>query len=265
MRIITLTTDFGWSSPYPAQMKAVILRLAPPGIEVVDVTHGVPPQDVTSGSYVMAVACPWFPKGTVHVGVVDPGVGTERRALLLETARGDVLIGPDNGLLLPLAEELGGIERAYRIREDEVSDWEVSATFHGRDVFAPAAVRAAVGEDPEEFCDPLSPGELEGPPIPEPEVREDAIRAHVWYVDDFGNVITNLEWERADPPEELLVRTETGEHRARRVKTYGEAEPGDLVVLRSSSGHLELAVVEGSAAKRLDLNPGDPVELLPTE
>ncbi len=263
MRIITLTTDFGWSSPYPAQMKAVIFRLSPPGVEVVDVTHGVPPQDIVSGSYVMAVACPWFPEGTVHVGVVDPGVGTERRPLLLETARGDVLIGPDNGLLLPPAEELGGIERAYRILEDEVSEWEVSATFHGRDVFAPAAVRAAVGEDPEEFCEPLEPEELEEPPIPEPEVEKDRIRAHVWYVDDFGNLITNLEWERVDLPDEVTVRTPSGERRARRVRTYGEAEPGDLVVLSSSSGHLEIAVVEGNASEELGLKPGDPIELLP--
>ncbi|WP_456482855.1 SAM hydrolase/SAM-dependent halogenase family protein [Methanopyrus kandleri] len=262
MRLITLTTDFGSGSPYPAQVKAVILRIAAPGVEVVDVTHEVPAQDVVAGSYVMSVACPWFPPGSVHVGVVDPGVGTERRAVLLETERGDLLVGPDNGLLIPLAEELGGIVRAFRILEDEVSDWEVSATFHGRDVFAPAAARVASGENPEGFCEPLDTGELVEPPIAEPEVGDGHVSAQVWFVDDFGNVIMNVRYDDVDLPETVTVRVSGESFEARHVRTYGEADPGDLIVLRSSSGHLEVAVVEGSAAELLGVSTADRLDIL---
>ncbi len=261
MKIVTLTTDFGWGSPYPSQMKAVLLRMAP-GVEVVDVTHGVPAGDVVAGSYVMAVSCPWFPEDSVHVGVVDPGVGTERAALLLETERGDVLIGPDNGLLLPAVEELGGLKRAWRIIEGEVSDWEVSNTFHGRDMFAPAAARCVRGEDPSGFCERIDAEELEAPPLPEPEVRDDGCRCGVWFVDDFGNVITNVGFDDVELPEEIFVVTPEGEELvARRVGTYGEAEPGELVVLCSSSGHLEVAVSMGSAVEKLGVKPGDVLEL----
>ncbi len=261
MSVVTLTTDFGWNSPYPPQMKAVLLRLAP-GADVVDVTHGVPAGDVISGSYVMAVACPWFPRGSVHVGVVDPGVGTDRAALLLETERGDALVGPDNGLLLPAAEGLGGVKRAWRIIEDEVCDWEVSATFHGRDVFSPAAARYVSGEDPTEFCEELNPDDLVEPPLPEPEVREGRCECGVWFVDDFGNVITNVSFDELRIPDEVIVVTPDGvERRARRVSTYGEAERGDLVVLKSSSGHLEIAVSGGNAAETLGVGPGDRVRI----
>ncbi len=240
----------------------MILRIAAPSVEIVDVTHEVPAQDVVAGSYVMSVSCPWFPPGSVHVGVVDPGVGTERRAVLLETERGDFLVGPDNGLLIPLAEELGGIAQVFRILEDEVSDWEVSATFHGRDVFAPAAARVASGESPEKFCEPLDPEELVEPPIAEPEVDDGHVRARVWFVDDFGNIITNVRYEEVDLPETVTVRVSGESFDARHVHTYGEADSGDLIVLRSSSGHLEIAVVEGSAAELLGVSTADRLEIL---
>ena len=145
MTLITLTTDFGTSDPWVGIMKGVIASRAP-GIAVIDVTHGIPPQDVLAGALVLRHAVPYFPRDAVHVAVVDPGVGTARRALAVEAGE-SILVGPDNGLLPRAADALGGISRAVVLDKAGWFAGTVSATFHGRDVFAPVAARLALGAD----------------------------------------------------------------------------------------------------------------------
>jgi S-adenosylmethionine hydrolase len=257
--VLTLTTDFG-ATEYVAQMKGAILSVHPEA-RIVDVSHEVQPQNVLEGAYVMAATVPYFPKGTVHVGVVDPGVGTVRRGLAIQCRRG-WLVGPDNGLLWPAAEALG-LEQVRALEDRRFFRKTVSATFHGRDVFAPVAAHLAV-DGPDAF------GALGS-------VVDDAIRLRlgegaawegslvrgvVLHVDRFGNVVTNVPAdmvERWGVGSEAAVEIAQKPHRMRRVSTYGDGGPDEPVLLISSSGFLEVAMNEENAARRLGVRPGLPV------
>jgi len=261
MPLVTLLTDFGDDSPYPAEVRAVLCAPtfgAP--IRVVDITHRVPRHDVRRGAYLLRTACTAFPEGTVHVAVVDPGVGTERRPLAIR-AGGMVFVGPDNGLLLPAARAVGSPE-IRQILHPDLRRLEVSSTFHGRDLFAPAARWLALGfpfeavgprvEDPVEL--PLGPASR----------SENLLQGEVLAADPFGNLATNLPgtW-LADLPGRLEVVVAGRRYLAKRVRTYGEGERGELLVLVGSDGFVEVAVREGSALERLGAQPGDPVALAP--
>jgi S-adenosylmethionine hydrolase len=262
VRIVTLLSDFGTSSPYPAQVRAALLTRCRAAL--VDITHEVPPHDVRTGAVLLAEAAPQFPAGTVHLAVVDPGVGTDRAPLAI-AAGGHFLVGPDNGLLVPAARSLGPV-RAVAIEAARVTRVPVPATFHGRDLFAPAAALLVTGWPLDALGSAArSPVDLE---IRPPARDRGALRGEVLYVDPFGNVITNIPgwWLDALPDS---VRLKLGPGRAaariRRVRTYGEGRRGDMLALVGSAGGVEIAVREGRAADRLRLRAGAAVELEPAQ
>src|SRR5512146_2555812 len=243
--IITLTTDFGTADGYVGEMKGVLLSLSP-NAEVVDITHDIPPQDVDRGRLTMARVWRRFPHGTTHLVVIDPGVGSNRAALALQSD-GRFLVGPDNGVLSPALLVAGA--RAVELPLPPRS----SATFHGRDVFAPAAAALARGES----VDAL--GRLAANPIvrrtPEPTRRLDgAIEGEIIVLDRFGNAVTNLIGLRGGTIE-LGTRCITVRH------TYSEVAPGEPVAVTGSTGFIEIAVRDGDAASALGISRGDKVVL----
>ena len=244
--LVTLLSDFGTQDGYVGAMKGVLFR-EHPAVRVVDLSHEVPAQDVVAGAFALAQAAPWFPPGTIHVAVVDPTVGTGRRALVIE-AGGSIFIGPDNGLLT-LAARLDGAGTATWAIDRVPESWSVHPTFHGRDLFARVAARLAAGAEVREFARcPVDPVRLA---VPRPERRGDHWHGVVVHVDRFGNLITNLP---ADTVGEGLVEVEGVS--APRVSTYGQVERGQLLACPSSSGHLEIAIRDGSAAATLHARRG---------
>ena len=261
MSVITLTTDFGHDSPYVAALKGVILSINPTAT-VVDLTHSVPPQDVLAGAVVLADTCGWFPPGTIHLGVVDPGVGTARKIVCL--SGGDHLfVGPDNGLLA-LAAAAGPPTVAHEVTNSRFRLPEISRTFHGRDIMAPAAAYLSLGISPDDLGPQLE--QFVRLKLPEPAVFPDRIEGEVLLIDSFGNAITNITGghlarvfgrDGASPGNWVVA---WGPHEIRgSVGTYGDAEPGTPVALIGSAGRLELAVVQGSAAAALAIERGERV------
>jgi S-adenosylmethionine hydrolase len=255
--IITLTTDFGTSSPFAAAVKGVILSINP-AARVVDLSHEVPPHDLRHAAFFLAEALPYFPPGTLHVVVVDPEVGTGRNILYVSVA-GQRLLVPDNGCWTLLAEGHAQPLRVLRVAEPRFWRPTVSNTFHGRDIFAPVAAYLSLGVNPADL----------GPPVtswrelawPAPARRPDGITGEVIFVDHFGNLITNICGTTLSTcPPAARVSVAAGAE-ARRVRAYADAAPGELVALVSSSGLLEVAVVQGSAARRLSAGAGTPVRV----
>lgn len=234
---VTLLTDFGHRDPYVGIMKGVILGICPEA-RLVDLTHEVSPQQVTEGAYQLARSVRWFPRGTVHLAVVDPGVGGRRRAVVARGAR-HLYVAPDNGLL-SMVEERDGPLQFYEIQRFTLESH--SATFHGRDIFAPVAAHLARGVAPREI----------GPPVDEPVRLEKPLSPCVLLVDRFGNLITSIEEGR---PGEVEVHGAVIPVRG----SYSDVEPGSLLALWGSDGRLEVSVNQGNAAERLGAGPGTPV------
>jgi S-adenosyl-L-methionine hydrolase (adenosine-forming) len=254
--IVTLTTDFGLRDAYVAEMKGVMLGIADAArrpLAFVDVTHEVERHDITEGALALEAAAPFFPAGTVHLGVVDPGVGTARRGLVL-AAGGHVFVGPDNGLFTPFLE--AGDWSAFELAEADYRLPIVSRTFHGRDVFAPAAAHIASGVEPARFGPPLrDPVRLSWP-----EVRAvaGAVAGAVVHADRFGNLITSIHARTLAPVNRgLIVRI--GGREVPLVGTYGDLSVGRPGALIGSGGRLEIAVREGSAATLLRARRGTAV------
>lgn len=257
MPVITLSTDFGDSSPYVAVMKGIILAIHPDA-RLLDLTHRIRPQDVAHADYFLGTGVPHFPPGTIHLAVVDPGVGGQRRPILIE-AGGQFLVGPDNGIYTRAVHALGGTPTVRAVENPQYRKAEVSATFHGRDIFAPAAAHLARGGPPAEFG-----------PVQSHWVQRRHTSAVCWknvcagdvqFVDDFGNVITNIPVGRV---KELPVHVSLDgqpPHPLRWVRTYSDAAPGELVSLFSSDGFVEIAEVNGNAARRLTAAVGMTVEV----
>lgn len=256
--IITLTTDFGTGSPYVAQMKGVILAISP-AVTLVDITHGIPPQDVRQGALALEDAAPHFPPGTIHVGVVDPGVGTARQLVYAELD-GQQYLAPDNGLLSRLT---GRAITARYIAVRDPSYWRTpaAATFHGRDILAPVAARLSLGLSPERLGDPLA--RLVSLDWPEVACQPGRIAGAVLAIDAFGNLISNLDASMvaAATGQAALTVACAGATTAGLVRTYGERPAGSLVALIGSHGRLELAIVAGNAARTLGAEVGSPVVL----
>ncbi|MCW4010917.1 MAG: SAM-dependent chlorinase/fluorinase [Candidatus Bathyarchaeota archaeon] len=256
-KIITLTTDFGLKDPYIAEMKAAILSICP-NANIVDITHQVDKFKVPTGAFILASAAPFFPKDTIHVAVVDPGVGTQRRPIILETPRG-FFVGPDNGLLV-LAAKAQGIKQARVIAHRRFMLPHVSATFHGRDVFAPAAAHLANGAALEEFGPEIT--DFAQPSFVQIKRTSEKLLGEVLHVDDFGNIITNI--RAADLPDfkgapiQVTLKSHTLPQTVLS-RTYGNAEPEAHVVLIGSHGYLEVALNQGSAAAKFGVKAGDAV------
>jgi len=253
--VITLTTDFGLKGPYVGEMKAAMLRVNPDA-RLVDVTHSITRHSIIEGSFVMEQVVKYSPEGTVHVGVIDPGVGTGRRAVIIE---GDQwLVVPDNGLAtLPLKHI--NAKRAWEIdfeRIKKFTGWRISSTFHGRDVFGPAGALIDKGVHPEEFAHEIPLDSLVKLDV-EPKKEGDLWVLKVIYVDDFGNVILNLEDYGKPKAVELLDFGLKIPYR----KTYGQVEPGELLALPGSHDYLEIAVNQGNASEMLGLKVGDVVRV----
>ena len=238
--LITLLTDFGLADSYVAEVKGVLLSRAPSAI-LVDVTHQVPPGDVRAGQFLLARAWHRFPAGTVHLAVVDPGVGTARRALAA-AAGGHLFVAPDNGLL-------SFLERPKFVSLPVAAD--AAPTFHGRDVFAPAAAALAAGARLEDLGSSVS--DATHAPLPTPHHDGTAVMGEVLYVDRFGTLISNIAGTDVEPGVRIRIAgTDVGALR----RTFGDAERGTLVALVGSGGTLEVAVRDGSAARLLGVGVG---------
>jgi S-adenosylmethionine hydrolase len=252
--VITLTTDFGTRDPYVAAMKAAILAITR-DVHLVDVTHEVGAHDVAEAALALEAVAPFFPPGTVHVAVVDPGVGTARRPLAL-VAGDQVFVGPDNGIFTPFLAGNGW--EAFELREEAYRLRTVSATFHGRDVFAPAAAHLADGLTPARLGPPLTdPVRL---PWPAPRAVAGGVAGVVVHVDRFGNLVTSIPASTlAGLGAGARARVRVGRRTLPLVTTYGELQRGRAGALVGSSGRLEIAVRERSAATALGARRGTPV------
>lgn len=255
--LITLLSDLGTADTYVGVMKAVILGLCPEA-RIVDLCHDVSPQDVQQAAFLLDTAWGYCPEGTVHVIVVDPGVGSQRRVLAVE-AHGQQFVAPDNGVLtyiLSSARE----HRAFCVERRDYLLPEVSQTFHGRDVMAPVAARLAGGL-PADAVGPQITGSLERFPISRPVVDRSGLVAHVVHVDRFGNLISDLSeedlltWKREIGVDDVVIRV--GDSAIEEIRTaYAGVNPGDLLALFGSSGRLEIALNLGSAAECLGVGIG---------
>lgn len=255
MPIITLTTDFGDADHYVACMKGVILQLAPTA-QLVDVTHSIPPHDVVRGAFVVRQVFDYFPEGTIHVAVVDPGVGTTRR-LIAASYDGQIILAPDNGIVSLIhrdfaLDELRAVANARLFRQ------EISSTFHGRDILAPVAGHLARGMSLVNVGPMIEQLEILNldPPVPLPN---GGIEGQVLHVDHFGNLTTNI--SEADLAGAVGVRHDlnvyVGPLRVGPLRnTYGDVNPGEIVAIIGSSGMLEIAINQGNAASQLRAAPG---------
>lgn len=256
--LITLTTDFGEDGHYVGAMKGAILSICPEA-QLIDITHQVTPYSPLEGSFALSQAAPAFPEGTIHLAVVDPGVGGLRKPIMVRTKRYH-FVGPDNGLFTPFLDEAS---KLYRIREDEATDASPSQTFHGRDIFAPVAARLALGETADSLGDPI--GQAVRLHMPHPRQERESVVGQVVSIDRFGNLITNIH-QRDLAPLGVKVDIQVGTYQIPGLaRTYDDGMLGESLALLGSSGYLELAVVQGNAGGQLGVGKGERVRVRPLE
>ncbi|HVU77215.1 MAG TPA: SAM-dependent chlorinase/fluorinase [Gaiellaceae bacterium] len=263
MTVVTFLTDFGLQDDFVGTCHGVIARIAPDA-RVIDLTHGIPPQAVLQGALVLANAAPYLPVG-VHLAVVDPDVGGNRRAVAIRTADGRLFVGPDNGLLL-LAADAIGIDTAHELTEPLYRLPQVSHTFHARDVFAPAAAHLAAGVPVDELGPAVDPSGLVRLAVPAPELGRTQIGATVLVVDRFGNVSTNARREHVDalgiaPGDRVEIRLALDRYYALYAETFADAGPGELLLYEDSYGLMTLAISRGDAAKLTGVAAGDELRI----
>ena len=261
---ITFLSDFGLQDDFVGTCHGVMKRIAP-GAEILDITHGIPPQHVLQGALVLCNTLPYMPEG-VHLAVVDPGVGGQRRPLALATGEGRLLVGPDNGLLIPAAERTGGIAAAHELANPKYALDSVSRTFHGRDLFSPAAAHLACGVPIDELGPPVDPQALVQLDVPQPEVGQHRIRASVLYVDHFGNMQVNLtreDLEKAGVLPGVKVELELALERyfATAARTFADARAGDIILYEDAYRNIAIAISGGSAAELFGVGPGQDVRI----
>jgi len=264
--IVTLLTDYGRDDDFVGVCHGVIRSIYPEA-QIVDITHGIRRYAVRQGALVLRNTLPYMPVG-VHVGVVDPQVGTERRAVALGTADGRIMVGPDNGLLSLAWERCGGVEHAVDVTRSPHRLEPVSATFHGRDIFAPVGAHLAAGAALAEAGDPLDPRELATVDLPQPRVEDDALVAHALVHDRFGNVSLDVDHDDTAGTGIRLgetVEIEAGGERylATYAQTFADVRPGELIVYEDAYRTLAVAINRGDAAATLGLRPDAEVRLRP--
>lgn len=264
---ITFLTDYGVADDFAGVCRAVIARIAP-DVRVIDVTHGIARHDVREAGAVLAETVPYSPEA-VHLAVVDPGVGGHRRALAVRPAEsGHLFVAPDNGLLPPALDALGGPAEVVDVSASRFRLERASATFHGRDLFAPVAANLALGAKLADAGEPVDPGSLERTPLSRPELEQHRAFAHAIRIDGFGNISLDL------ASDELSGHPLAGAHRvsvgsrsrrrtAARATTFDDVGDGAFLLYEDSSGNLAIAVNRGDASEVLDVRVGDVVELEP--
>jgi S-adenosylmethionine hydrolase len=262
---VTFLSDFGLQDDFVGTCHGVIRRIAPEAA-VIDITHGIPPQAVLQGALVLANTIAYMPLG-VHLAVVDPGVGSARRPLALRDAGGRVYVGPDNGLLLPAAER-EGIEDVRVLANPDLALEQISWTFHGRDLFAPAAAHLANGVPLSEFGPPVDPESLVRLELPAPRIRNGEIEATSLYVDSFGNIALNLtrdDMERVgiQPGARVELDLLGQQYYAVAARTFADARAGDVILYEDSYRNMSIAISNGSAAAMLRVTPGTPIRIHP--
>ena len=266
--IVSLLTDYGHEDEFVGVCHAVIRGIAP-DVPIVDLTHGIARYGVREGAIVLRNSVPYVPVG-VHVAIVDPQVGTERRGVAARTGDGRALVGPDNGLLSLAWEACGGVVEAVDISRSQHRLEPVSATFHGRDIFAPVAAHLAAGAELADAGQHVDPDELQSLALPEPKVSEGEVLAHVLLVDRFGNA--SLDVAHADlagsgltlgSPVEIEVGGGGERFIAMFVQTFADVRPGDVILYEDSYRMLAIAVNRGDAAAALKLTPDATVVLRP--
>ena len=261
---ITFLSDFGLQDDFVGTCHGVIKRISPEA-EIIDITHGIQPRQVLQGALVLASTVPYMPVG-VHLAVVDPGVGSTRRAVVLTGRDGRRYVGPDNGLLVTAAERLGGVGSAHELTSPAHRLEPVSATFHGRDVFSPAAAHLATGVEPGELGPPVDPDTLVRLALPVAEVERGRIRATILAIDRFGNLQLNLDSEQLEragiePGARLELELRGGRSAALAGRTFSDAAPGETVVYVNPYGSVSVAVSSGDAAHDLSLAPGQELRI----
>ncbi|MBD0329878.1 MAG: SAM-dependent chlorinase/fluorinase [Thermoleophilia bacterium] len=264
-RFVTFLTDFGLQDDFVGTCHGVIKRIAP-DVQVLDITHGIPPHAVLQGALVLANTVPYMPVG-VHLAVVDPGVGSSRRPLVLADGEGRLFVGPDNGLLLPAAERSGIVE-ARELANPDYALPTVSRTFHGRDLFAPAAAHLALGVPVAEIGPPVAVDALVRLDLPEPRVAPGRVDATVLYVDRFGNIQLNLtrdDLERVAILPGRRVELVLGPERyyAVAARTFADARPGDIILYEDSYRNVAIAINGGNAATMFGVAAGEHVRIHP--
>lgn len=264
--IVTLLTDYGYDDEFAGICRGVI-RSVDPDVEILDLTHGVPRHDVRAGALILRNALPYLPIG-VHVTVVDPEVGHERRGLAIRCEDGRLLVGPDNGVLSLAWERAGGVDDVVDISRSPHRLEPVSATFHGRDVFAPVAAHLAGGAELADAGERVAADELVTLSLPRASVAADAVTAHALVVDRFGNVTLNVAHAELAGTGLVLggrveVEVATGRRPATFVRTFADVPPGDLLLYEDAYRTLALAVNRGDAAEELAIAPDAEVRLSP--
>ena len=262
-KIVTLTTDFGAKDPYVAEMKAAILKISPDAV-IVDITNEIEKFNIPMGAFMLASAAPYFPEGSVHVAVVDPGVGTRRRSIVIQTPHG-FFVGPDNGLLI-LAAEKQGILRIHELSNPRYMLAQISHTFHGRDIFAPAAAHLTRGVTLETFGPEIR--DVVRPKFSKLEKKNDMLLGEVLHVDDFGNIITNIDEgviSQLCLKAMVSIALSCKRVKLRFCKAYGEVEPHEPLALIGSHRYLEISVNQGNASNEFKTKAGDKIAVLLTD
>lgn len=261
MAIITLLSDFGLKDPYVAEMKAVILAICPEA-SIVDISHAIEKFDIRMGAFILASAAPYFPQGTIHIAVVDPGVGTKRRPIIVETKRG-FYVGPDNGLLM-LSARREGVYHVYNISNPQYMRPQISRTFHGRDIFAPAAAHLAKRHPPSKFGTEIHDYVL--PKFAKPQLRKGRLLGEILYIDGFGNIITNIsvkDLERISASENSLLNAKFKDEilDLRLCSAYGQVPAERALAIIDSSDFLEISTNQADASQVFGVKTGDSVEI----
>ncbi|HEC80304.1 MAG TPA: hypothetical protein ENI43_03510 [Firmicutes bacterium] len=252
--IITFTTDFGLRDPYVAEMKGVILSGAPM-VKLIDITHSIPPGDILACALTLERAVPCYPPGTIHLVVVDPGVGSERRPIVV-ISNSQIFVGPDNGFATLAINESD--YKAYLIENVRAPSGRVSHTFHGRDIFAPACVHLARGGRLSDLGEEIE--DIVKIDVRKPEVSVDEVKGEVIYVDHFGNLITNIREGDIKGLDRGRWLVRVGRKWIKGIRRYySEVEEGDIIALIGSSGRLEIAVRGKNAEQVLGISPGNSV------
>ena len=258
MGILSLLTDFGTQDGFIGVMKGVIWGICP-DVKISDLSHEVQPQNVAQGAVILSRVAPFFPSGTVHVAVIDPGVGTARRAIAARLGE-QLYVAPDNGLLTPLIQDAEENDLPITFVDLDNPDYwlkSITGTFHGRDLFAPVGAHLAAGVPLEELGTVINNPILFDMPVP--EKTDTGYKAHITLIDHFGNIRTNLRADKVNTNATIRI---AGEEISGLVKSYGHKAVGTLVSLSDSGGYLEVAVVNGNAAERLGVNIGDVIEIV---